>query len=242
MYLPGKFIKAGSASDSQNSGPSSNTTFVLDTTQATPAWRQTASMTNARSFMNLTMLADGTVLATGGETDKNGGNIANAVYAAELWSPTTQTWATMASMHTPREYHGTALLLPDGRVLESGMGADFGNVPNEPSAEFYTPPYLFKGPRPTITQAPAQIQYNNSFFVATPDAASITSVSLIRTGAVTHFFDENERYLPLAFTQTTGGLTVTAPVDGNLAPPGYYMLFIVNSSGVPSIAPFVQLP
>ena len=148
----------------------------------------------------------------------------------------------MASMHTPREYHGTALLLPDARVLVSGMGADFGNVPDEKSAEFYSPPYLFKGPRPTITQSPAQIQYNTTFFVGTPDNTSIASVALIRTGAVTHFFDQNERFLPLSFTQAAGGLTVAAPVDANLAPPGYYMLFIVNNAGVPSVAPFVQLP
>lgn len=242
MYLPGKFMKAGSAADSQNVGASSNTTFVLDTTQSSPSWQRTASMAYPRSFMNLTMLPDGNVLATGGETDKNGGDISKAVYAAEMWSPTTQTWTTMASMHTPREYHGTALLLPDGRVLESGMGADFGNVPDEDSAEFYSPPYLFKGARPTITQAPSQIQLGTTFFVATPDAASIASVALIRTGAVTHFFDQNERYLPLSFTQTSGGLTVTAPANTNLAPPGYYMLFIVNNSGVPSIAPFVQVP
>ena len=187
------------------------------------------------------MLPDGNVLATGGETDRNGGTIANAVYAAEMWSPTTQTWSTMASMHTPREYHGTALLLPDARVLVSGMGADFGNVPDEKSAEFYSPPYLFKGARPTITQAPAEIQHNATFFVGTPDAASIAKAVLIRTGAVTHFFDQNERYLPLTFTQTTGGLSVTAPVDANLAPPGVYMLFIINSNGVPSMAPFVQV-
>ena len=242
MYLPGKFMKAGSASDSQNAGPSLNTTFVLDMTQPSPAWQQTASMAYPRSFLNLTTLPDGSVLATGGETDRNGGTIANAVYAAELWSPQTQTWSTMASMHTPREYHGTALLLPDGRVLVSGMGADFGNVPDEKSAEFYSPPYLFKGSRPTISQAPAQIQYASNFFVGTPDGATIASVALIRTGAVTHFFDQNERYLPLIFTQTTGGLTVTAPVNANLAPPGYYMLFIVNNAGVPSAAPFVQVP
>jgi hypothetical protein len=242
MYLPGKFMKAGSAADSQNVGPSSSTTFVLDMTQPSPAWHQTASMAYTRSFFNITMLPDGTALATGGETDKNGGDISKAVYAAELWSPQTQTWSTMASMHTPREYHGTALLLPDGRVLESGMGADFGNVPNEESAEFYSPPYLFKGSRPTISQAPSQIQYGSNFLVSTPDSATIASVVLIRSGAVTHFFDQNERYVPLSFTQTSGGLTVTAPIDANLAPPGYYMLFIVNSAGIPSIAPFVQLP
>ena len=241
MYAPSQFMKAGSAADSQNVGPSSNTTFVLDMTQPSAAWRQTPSMAYPRSFMNLTSLPDGSVLATGGETDKDGGKIANAVYAAELWSPTTQTWSTMSSMHTPREYHGTALLLPDGRVLESGMGADFGNVPDQKSAEFYSPPYLFKGARPTITQPPALVQTGSTFFVGTPDAANISRVSLIRTGAVTHFFDQNERNLPLSFTQTTGGLTVTAPVNTNLAPPGYYMLFIVNSSGVPSIAPIVKV-
>jgi hypothetical protein len=242
MYLPGKFVKAGSAADSQNVGPSSNTTFVLDMTQPSPAWHQTASMAYSRSFFNITMLPDGTALATGGETDKNGGDISKAVYAAELWSPQTQTWSTMASMHTPREYHGTALLLPDGRVLESGMGADFGNVPDQKNAEFYSPPYLFKGARPTISQSPGQIQYGTNFFVATPDGAAISSVVMIRSGAVTHFFDENERFVPLSFTQTTGGLTVTAPANANLAPPGYYMLFIVNSAGVPSVAPFVQVP
>jgi N-acetylneuraminic acid mutarotase len=241
MYLPGKIMKAGSAADSQDVGISSNTTFTLDLTQPAPKWQQTPSMAYARSFMNLTTLPDGTVLVTGGESDKNGGNVANAVYAAELWSPATQTWTTMASMHTPREYHGTALLLPDGRVLESGMGADFGNVPDQLSAEFYSPPYLFKGARPTITQAPSQIQFGGNFFVATPDAANITSAVLIRTGAVTHFFDQNTRFVPVSFQQTAGGLTITAPANGFLAPPGFYMLFLVNSNGVPAVAPILQL-
>jgi len=241
MYSPGKILKAGSAADSQSTGPSSNTTFLLDTAQSSPAWQQVPSMAYPRSFLNLTTLPDGTVLATGGETDKNGGNINNAVYAAELWSPQTQTWTTMASMHTPREYHSTALLLADGRVLQSGMGADFGNVPDEMSAEFYSPPYLFKGARPTITQAPTQIHFATNFFVATPDGATITSAVLIRTGAVTHFFDQNTRFVPVTFQQAAGGLTLTAPADGFAAPPGYYMLFLVNGSGVPSVAPIIQL-
>jgi Domain of unknown function (DUF1929)/Bacterial Ig domain/Glyoxal oxidase N-terminus/Kelch motif len=241
MYQPGKIMKAGSASDSQNSGASSKTTFTLDTTQSSPAWVQTPSMSYARTFLNLVTLPDDSVLAVGGETDKNGGNIANAVYAAELWSPQTHVWTTMASMHTPREYHSTALLLPDGRVLVSGMGADFGNVPDEKTAEFFSPPYLFKGARPVITQAPAQLQYGTNFFVATPDGASVASVALIRTGAVTHFFDQNTRFVPVTFQQTTGGLTVSAPTSSSLAPPGHYMLFLVNSNGVPSVAPIVQV-
>ena len=241
MYLPYEIMKAGAAADSQMTGPATNTTFVIDMSQASPAWQQTPSMAYPRSFMNLTELPDGSVLATGGETDKNGGNIANAVYAAELWNPQTQTWMTLSSMMTPREYHGTALLLPDGRVVESGMGADFGNVPDQLSAEFFSPPYLFKGPRPTITQAPTQMQYGQNYAVATPDGASISRVVLIRTGSVTHFHDQNTRYVPVSFSQVSGGLSVTAPADGNAAPPGYYMLFLVNSAGVPSIATFVQI-
>jgi hypothetical protein len=241
MYLPDRIMKAGSAADSQMTGPSTNSTFVLDMTQPSPTWQQTPPMAYPRSFLNLTELPDGTVLVTGGETDKNGGNIANAVYAAELWSPQTQTWSTMSSMRTPREYHSTALLLPDGRVVVSGMGSDFGNVPDETSAEFFSPPYLFKGSRPSVTGAPQQIQYSNVFTVSTPDAATISKVVLIRTGAVTHAFDQNTRYVPLSFQQTTGELTVTAPANGYAAPPGYYMLFLVNSAGVPSIAPIIQL-
>lgn len=241
MYLPGKIMKAGSATDSQGTGPSSNTTFVLDTTQPSPAWQQTPAMAYPRSFLNLTELPDGSLLATGGETDKNGGIIANAVYAAEIWSPQTQTWTTMSSMKTPREYHSTALLLPDGRIIVSGMGNDFGQVPDETNAEIFSPPYLFKGARPAISQAPTQVQYGTNFSITTPDFASISKVVLIRTGATTHFFDQSTRYVPLSFQQTSGGLTVTAPADGNHAPPGYYMLFLVNSNGIPSVAPIVQV-
>ncbi|HET7872208.1 MAG TPA: galactose oxidase-like domain-containing protein, partial [Terriglobales bacterium] len=241
MYLPGKIMKAGSATDSQGTGLSSSTTYVLDMNQQSPAWQQTPSMAFPRSFLNLTTLPDGSVLVTGGESDRNGGIISNAIYAAEMWSPQSQTWSTMASMRTPREYHSTALLLPDGRVVQSGMGADFGQVPDQMSAEFYSPPYLFKGARPAISAAPAIIHYGQGFVVGTPDAANISKAVLIRTGAVTHFFDQNTRYVPLTFGQTTGGLSVTAPLNGNQAPPGYYMLFLVNGSGVPSVASMVQV-
>ena len=138
-------------------------------------------MAYARTFLNLVTLPDGNVLAVGGESDKNGGNIANAVYAAELWCPQTRTWTTMAAMHTPREYHATAILPPDARVLVSGMGADFGYVPDEKSAEFYSPPYLSKAARTTVTQAPSQVSYGSNSFVATPNATSIAKAVLIRT-------------------------------------------------------------
>src|SRR5262249_44488438 len=157
-YAPNKFMKAGSAADSGDSGPSSKTAFTLDMSQPNPTWQPTSSMAFARSFVNLTSLPDGTVLATGGDTEKSGFDAANGVLDAELWNPTTGAWNTMAKMTEVRLYHSGAVLLPDGRVFVAGGGGDPG-VPDHKTAQIYSPPYLFKGPRPTITSAPGTVQY-----------------------------------------------------------------------------------
>jgi galactose oxidase-like protein len=241
MYAPGKIIKAGLARDPDLSPASSvATTYVLDMNQATPAWRQTASMAFPRTELNLTLLPDGTVLAIGGSRDSDVADTAGAVLEPELWSPSTETWTTLAPMKTPRMYHSTALLLPDGRVLVAGGGYDAPEV-DQLSAEIYSPPYLFNGPRPTITSAPVAAQYASQFFVGTPDGARIASVSLLGLGAVTHAFNENQRIVPLSFQQAAGGLTIQAPAAANLAPPGSYMLFIADTNGVPSVAPIIKV-
>jgi len=224
MYQPGKVMK--SALD----------TFVLDMTQASPQWRMTARGSAPRvRHHDLVLLPDGTTLVIGGDTASQ-----VKVHEAEIWSPVTETWTSMASMQSPRGYHSTALLLPDGRVVSAGGG----RLPGKPdylSAEIFSPPYLFKGARPAISSAPATIPYGATFSVNTPDASQIANVSLIRTGAVTHSFDQNQRYLSLSFQPVGNGLDVVAPANANLAPPGYYLLFIVNTNGVPSIASFVKL-
>ena len=149
-------------------------------------------------------------------------------------------------MNAPRLYHSEALLLPDGRRIVHG-GGRFNGI-DEPtdqlSAEFFSPPYLFKGSRPVITSVissvPGQLSYGQQFTVQTPDASRIASVSLIRFGAATHAINMGQRFLPLNFTVGTGSLTVTAPANSNLAPPGNYMLFILDTSGVPSLAAIVH--
>jgi Domain of unknown function (DUF4082)/Galactose oxidase-like, Early set domain/Bacterial Ig-like domain/Fibronectin type III domain len=244
MYDTGKVIKAGSSYGNLAVGvnnPSAATAYITDLTQATPTWTQTGSMAYPRSFLNLTPLPDGTVLATGGGTTTNAGNTSDGVLPAEDWNPATGQWTTWASMAVSRLYHSIAMLLPDGTVLVAGSG-DKPGVLNEQNAQIFSPPYLFKGPRPTITSSPSVVQYGSSFQVSTPDAASITSVSLIRTGAVTHSFDESARRVSLSFTASSGALNVQAPATGGDAPPGNYMLFIVNSNGVPSVASWVDLP
>ena len=245
MYAPGKIMKSGSSyrtPDLIDFGSSGATTYVIDMNQPSPTWQQTTSMAAPRTHLNLTVLPDGNVMAIGGSTEINGWYPVDAVYTTEMWSPVTQTWTTMPSIQRPRMYHSTAMLLPDGRVISAGGGRNGVSIVDYHDAQIYSPPYLFKGARPTITSSPTTVSYGSNFFVGTPDAASIASVTLIRNGSVTHAFDMDQRFVPLSFTQTAGGLNVQAPANANLAPPGYYMLFIVNSNGVPSMAPMVRFP
>jgi Concanavalin A-like lectin/glucanases superfamily/Domain of unknown function (DUF1929)/Bacterial Ig domain/Kelch motif len=246
MYLPGNIMKSGTHNDADlPTIPSAATTYVLDMTHAPPShWAETASMAFARAYHNLTILPDGSVLATGGGTTTDAVGLSDAILAAELWSPVTQTWTTLASMQTERLYHSIALLLPDARVLVSGGGRFFGepHPTDRPSHEIYSPPYLFRGTRPVITTAPTSVTYSTTMQVQTPDAARIAAVSLIRPGSVTHSFNRDQRLVPLPFTVLDAGtLTVQTPASANLAPPGFYMLFLVDTSGVPSVAKFVRI-
>jgi hypothetical protein len=214
------------------------TAEIIDLNSPTPTWTYTGSMvTGGRKLYNATLLADGKVLVTGGSRSYEDPNTqpSDPAYACELWDPATGTWTTMASLTTVRTYHSIALLLPDGRVLSAG--GEFGRE----SAEIYSPPYLFHGSRPTITSAPTSVAYGQSFFVGTPDATSISNVTLIALSSVTHGFNMGQRISRPLFSQATGGLNVTAPSNPNTTPPGYYMLFILNSNGVPSVAKIVQI-
>jgi hypothetical protein len=245
MYLPGRFMKTGTAIDPNlPARPAGPNTYVLDMSAATPAWRETPPMVFPRAFVNVTALPDGSVLATGGGPTTDPMGLAAATLEAELWSPTTETWSTMSRMHTPRLYHGNALLIPDGRVLVASGGRlhDFADPTyDQLNAELFSPPYLFKGARPVISSAPASAAYGSAINVQTADAASITAVSLVRMGSVTHAFNPDQRFIPLSFTTGAGQLSVAMPANANLAPPGYYMLFILNGAGVPSVAAIIRM-
>jgi Domain of unknown function (DUF1929)/Glyoxal oxidase N-terminus/PKD domain/Bacterial Ig domain/Galactose oxidase, central domain len=222
--------------------PATDSVEIIDLSQPNPSWRTTASMSGPRIQMDAVILPTGKILALGGsQLDKTG---STATLNADLFDPSTETWTPAGTMNMARLYHSVALLLPDGTVWSAGSNPSQGTWENR--MEIYRPAYLFNAgggaaARPSITAAPPIIGYGGSFQVSTPDAANIASVALIRNGANTHAFDMDQRMVSLSFTKSAGALTVTAPPNANVAPPGYYMLFIVDGNGVPSVAPFVQV-
>ncbi len=254
MYDTGKILYAGGGGDSgwpsEGSATSPNPTSTaekIDLDQASPTWQSAGVMSAPRRHLNSTILPDGQVLITGGT--RGGGFVdfseANAVKAAEVWNPTTGQWTTLASNSKVRVYHSVSLLLPDGTVLHGASGDAMDGaqeVPKEKNHEIFSPPYLFKGARPTITSVtPASVGYAGTIAVATPNAAQITGARWIRLGSVTHAFDMSQQANTLSFTRTATGVEITAPANPNLAPPGYYMLFVLNRNGVPSAGKIIQV-
>jgi hypothetical protein len=233
MYDDGRILYAGG-------GFTTNTAEVIDLNQASPRWNWTSPMAHARRHLNLTVLPTGEVLATGGVGGTTFNDVSAGVHAAELWDPETGEWRTLASNTITRGYHATSLLLPDGRVLHAGSGEGAG-APDQKNGELFSPPYLLRGPRPEITSVPPDVAYGAQFRILTPQAGAITQVSLIRLGATTHAFDENQRFQRLTFTPDATGLTVTAPSSSNRAPPGHYMVFILNAAEVPSVAKIIRI-
>lgn len=210
------------------------TAEVIDLSSPKPSWSYTGSMNHARLLHNLRILADGTVAAVGGgDTFKYTG----PQKTLEIYDPSSGAWSNMLPQQASRMYHSTSLLLPDGRLWSAGQ--DSGVLKTK--VEVYSPPYLFRGPRPTIQSSPHQISYNSSFSVTTPDATNISKIALVRPGSVTHQIDTDQRYVTLGFSASDGQLAAQAPVSGEVAPPGWYMLFILNSQGVPAVANWIHL-
>ncbi len=225
---PGRILKAGSYA-----GTSSTTEIIDFNLPSAPAWVTVGPMKNARHDLNLTLLPDGSVLATGGHDE-----FGQPVLAAEIFLPDELAWKELNSMEVPRQYHSTAQLLRDGRVVSAG-GDGY------PSAEIFNPPYLFQGSRPPITSAPDGIGYAEVFKVGTSAPDRIKRVTLLRLGAVTHSFDQNQRFIELKFTtlspSTSRTIQVHSPARATLAPPGAYLLFLLSDEGVPSRGHYLLL-
>ncbi len=247
MYDAGKVICIGGSNDDATDAPTA-AAEVIDLCANPPVWREIASMHFPRRQHNATILADGTVLVTGGTSGPGFNDLSpgKPVHVAELWDPVTKEWKKLAAEYVDRCYQGTAVLLPDATVLSAGSGEfTVGSEPNNPhdshrNAQIFHPPYLFHGPRPAITSAPEEIAYGETFSlgISGPDVEKVT---WIRLPSVTHTADQSQRINVLRFRCDGGRVTVTAPERPEVCPPGHYMLFALSKAGVPSVARIVRI-
>ncbi|HSV64377.1 MAG TPA: galactose oxidase-like domain-containing protein [Mycobacteriales bacterium] len=226
--------------------------YRLDLGAPAAGWKATKPRALAGSPLRqngcAVLLPTGQVLCVGGVVDP--ANDASAVRAAELYDPGTDTWSVLASAAVTRNYHSVALLMPDGRVWTAGSNKNAkrsfptpGVDNRELRIELFEPPY-YSATRPQLTRTQASLGWGRRFDLLTPDPAGVVRVALMRAGAVTHAYDSDQRYVELASEPTVGAVgavTAWAPPSPDIAPPGYYLAFLIDAAGVPSVGQFVRL-
>ena len=210
----------------------------IDMLSPTPAWAPLAPLPEKRRNLNTVILPDGTLLTVGGNTINN---FDGPLLESLLYDPQSDAWTHMASQADPRGYHSTALLLPDGRAWSAGDDGPLSGGSSTDTYEIFSPPYLFRGPRPTITSAPSTVALGSTFAVGTPD--EVVRATLVALGSTTHANDMNQRLVSLTPVRRADGTGVdlTAPGNANVALPGQYMLFLLNDAGVPSVARILRI-
>ena len=249
MYDIGKIIKVGGASAYVDGNVNTNT-YVIDINgPSANVQKPTAQMIYPRAFANAVVLPNGQVFIVGGETYAVPFSDDTSVLVPELWDPVTETFndsnngPKLAQMQTPRNYHSTAVLLPDGRVFVAGGGQCGSCATNHLNAEIYSPPYLFQtngspAPRPVISSAPATAQRGTSISVKTN--GPVSSFALLRLSAATHSVDNDQRRVPLQIISAPqNSYDLSVPSDPGVVSPGYYMLFAINPQGTPSVAAII---
>ena len=218
------------------SDPSTNNTYeIIDGTTLSPAanWGTSVAFPDGehRSLCSAVLLPDGNVFVCGGIERTNS--------PCTLFGTRTNSWSPMAALPSIRHYHSVALLLPSGKVMMAGW--------DNATIEIFSPPYLFRGARPAISNHPPKVHHGQSFVIESPDASSIVRVVLVRPMAVTHQTDTEQKVLEMPYKHNCADptrLRVTAPHGGyphSLAQQGWYMMFVINNSGVPSGAVWIYL-
>jgi hypothetical protein len=215
---------------------------IIDLDTHSPAWHRIADMHHRRVNPNAVILPDGDVLVCAGINGFKWDPDPGRVLEAELFDAQALTWRRAAVMAEGRQYHSVSVLLPDGRVLNTGSVGGSGGGVNLLSMEIFSPPYLFQGPRPKVTAYPTAAARGSTIRVTTPDACRIRRAALVRPGAPTHHTDSEQRCVPLDFHRDGRcDLLLPLPESAAVVPPGYYMLFLLDDSGVPSVGRFIRI-
>ena len=230
----GKILVCGGAPSS--GGIATTNAQILDFNTGNPTVRTIAPSAFGRTYPSPVILPNGKCMVFGGT--QQGFN--NPVLAPELFDPITETWQTLPASTIPRYYHSAALLMSDGRVWVCG-GTRVSNT-FEPRTEFFSPSYVTQT-RPTISGTPTVGGYGGTIVIPTPSPTTITSVSLLRLMNTTHHYDANQRLVWLQIlSRGTSSVTVSGPINANIAPPGYYMIHVLNSALTPSTGRIIKIP
>ena len=220
--------------------PATTTVEMVDFNQGSstnPVIRSVSSVQYGRRFLLPVILPNGKIVIFGGSSQAN----EFPVYVPEMFDPQTESWSTLPSASVPRVYHSVALLLPDGSVWTGGSSLTRSTW--ESRTEIFKPSYFFSGNRPAINGNPSVGDYANSITIQTPDAANISICSLVKLPCATHHYDTDSRLLWLQVTnRTSNSITVSAPLNANLAPPGYYMIHVLDGSNIPSFGKIIKIP
>ncbi|KAI9851152.1 MAG: hypothetical protein M1838_004361 [Thelocarpon superellum] len=249
MYdaVQGKILAAGgSPSYSGSEATAAAHLIQIDTPGGDVSVTTLESMSYSRIFANGVALPNGQVFITGGQTIGAPFVDSNVDFTPELWDPTSQTFTPMQANSIARDYHSVALLMPDATVFSGGGGLCGAECAyNHFDAQIFTPPYLIASdgspaPRPVIQSlSAATVPVGGSVTITTD--SPVTELSLIRYAATTHTVNTDQRRIPLDFqTVGTNTLTFQVPDDPGIAIPGYWMLFALNSAGVPSVSQMVS--
>ena len=252
MFEPGKILQVGGGGRTNvDSNDALKSAVIIDINGITdinnanansPQLIPVADMNHSRHWGNATVLPNGKVLVNGGSRVNN--QETDVAYTSEIWDPANSSWTMVAAENTPRLYHSSAALLPDGRVF-SGGGGNPGPATHH-NAQFYTPPYLFDSSgsaatRPVIDWVQAAAGYNSTIATIVQSGNNISRVTMVRTSSTTHSFNMDQRFLELDFTQSGQTLSVNTPATTLIAPPGYYLLTVIDNNGVASESSIVEL-
>jgi galactose oxidase len=249
MYdaVGGKIVTFGGSPDYQNSQATNSVHLItIGNPNTTPTVAKLTSMTYRRAFGNAVVLPNGKVFVCGGQPYPVPFTDTDAVKVPELWDPVTQTFTLLPAETVPRTYHSVALLMLDGRVFSGGGGLCDNCNTNHFDAQIYSPAYLFNSngalaTRPVISSISKTACQVGSTFTVTTNSA-VTSFSLVRYGSSTHTVNTDQRRIPLTPTATSGTTyTLQVPSDSGIALPGYWMVFVMNSAGVPSVAQSLRI-
>jgi Domain of unknown function (DUF1929) len=243
----------GGATPNGEDNATDSTNIIDLSNPATAQYQAAPPLLLPRVHLNAVILPDRTIFVCGGALQREGGAAGDrkitARFQSEIYDPQAQTWQLAATARVERMYHSVALLLPDGKVISASGNPDKGTVRDwSPDAneelrlEVYSPPYLFGGQHPTIGTVAREWRYGQTIAIESPQAGTILWASLIRNGVVTHSFNTSQRLVDLPIISQVGGtMRVTVTNNPNLAPPGWYMLFLTGVNRIPSVATWIHL-